>query len=497
MQRCYIPQVRSSCVLVAASLVTAAFFGGCSSSKDQPVVEYPEAGSAGDVPGVDAAVASDAGADAAADAPAPVNAKQLLTGSVFIEGVTSDGSLVFDDGKNVNVLPAGATTPVLVVADYDPGTDSLLVRGRFVAAWLGNTTSALPLVLWAKTGGVQTIAPLTYRDSFYPRNAADDFAYTTAGGSLLRRNVWATKAGTGAGTKVVAELDTGLTNAPCRPTITWTATSLLVAGCANGVTTAKVDVYALDGTGPTRTVLDGSAPGIWPDHARTHALVQTSTASSVRALSGAASVVPLDGPVKQAAFSSDDTKVVFLHGDGKVKRAATTAPAAPVELLGAAISLLAISSDARFTVVATKGDPTNFNSDLIVCDATTPATPRTIAAEKAAFIGVSRSGTHAIWLADRGIGLEGALYTALLPNGAPQKLSMLAERVTLDGDVVYWQEFDPASKSNVLKAAQVATGAVTQISQGLDALTAQTVVVGKSLFVASKLGLWEYPALTQ
>ncbi len=483
-------------MLLAASLVTAAFLG-CSSAHDAPVVEYPDAGSPEDGPKGDAAAGPLADADAAAaDGALPVTAKQLLTGSVFIEGVTSDGSLAFDDGKDVKVWPAGAAGPVTVVADYDPGFDSLLIRGRFVAAWLGNATGALPLTLWAKTGGVQTVAPLTYRDSIYPKNAADDFAYTAPAGDILHRNVWATAAGQGAGTKIVASLDMGLTNAQCRPTITWTMAALLVAGCANGATTARVGVYALDGSGLTATVLDASAPGLWPNRARTQALVQTTTSSSIRALAGGSAAVPLDGPVKQALFSADDAKVVFLHNDGKVKRAATTAPAAPVELLGAALSVLAMSPDARFTVVATTGDVAKASSDLVLCDATTPGITRTLAAGTAALMGLSASGTHAVWLADRGLGLEGTLYAALLPSGVPQKLSVLASRVTLDGDVVYWQEFDHVAKSNVLKAAHFTTAAasVVQIAQGLDALTAHTVVVGKNLFVASKLGLWQYPA---
>ncbi|HSO39221.1 MAG TPA: hypothetical protein VLT33_42135 [Labilithrix sp.] len=484
------PEIR-----VAAGLVLAAL-AGCSAADEAPFVEYPDGGGATEDGGggrSDARAPVDGGD---AEAAAPLGGKQVVAGPVFIQGATSDGNLVFDDGKDVKVLVGGSLTPITVLADYDSGGDSLLVRGRFVAFWLGSV-AAVPLGLWSKTGGVQkSVAPLTYAQALYPRYGTDDLAYAAPAGSSLRRDLWATTAGAGAGTKVVADLDTGVVSASCRPTVAWSATALVVAGCPSGAATPNVSVYAADGSGPTKTVLAASAPGLWLNRARTHALVQTTTASSLRPLSGAAAPVAIDGPIRAAAFSSDDAFVVYRQADGAVKRASTTAPAAPLSLVPSALAMYAVSPDARLTLVATTGNVDQNDADVVLADATTPGTLRTLA-EHAAFIGLSASGTHAVWLGELGIGLEGALYVAALPSGAPQKLSPLAERVSLDGDVVYWQEFDKATKSNVLKAARVATpGNVITIEKGLDALTAQTLVIGKSLFVASKLGLWGYPAVT-
>lgn len=471
---------------------------GCSASDEAPLVEYPDAGAptddAGRVP-----PPSDAGApgDAAdAEPSGPAGGKQVLTTPTFLRGATSDGHLVFDDGKALKVLTNGSLVPTTLVPDFYFGDDALLVRGRFVATWLGSVTAPVPLGVWSKTSGQQTVAPLTVGSSLYAKPGADDFAYLRPSTSSLRRDVWAATAGLGAGTKVLAGLDTGVISAECRYSIAWSQSALVVAGCANGVATANVAVYAADGSGPTKTLLTGSAPGLWLNRARTHALVQTATASSMRPLAGASTSVAIDGVIRAAAFSSNDAFVVYRSADGAVKRVSTTAAGAPLVLVPSAIALEAVSDDARFTVVATTGNVDANDADVVVADATTPGTVRTLT-QHGAFIGLSASGTSVVWLQDLGTGFEGALYVASLPNGAPQKLSALAERMSLVGDVVYWQELDPATKSNVLKAARVGTPSnVITIDQGLDTLTAQTLVIGKSLFVASKLGLRGYPAVT-
>lgn len=479
-------------------LASIASIAGCGTSDDAPFIEYPDgAGPAGEA-GNDASTAdANAPLDGAADAPGPIVGKQVLTTPTFIHGATTDGNLVFDDGKDLKVLKGGSLMPTTLVTDFDVGTDSLVVRGHFVAWWLGGATTTSPLGLWSKTGGVQTaVAAATYAEALYTKPGTDDFAYARPSTSSLRRDLWATTAGLGAGTKVVPGLDTGVIEAGCRYTIAWSPTALVVAGCANGASTASVAVFAADGSGVAKTLLAGSAPGLWLNRARTHALVQTATASSIRPLAGAATSVTIDGSIRAAAFSSNDAFVVYRGADGVVKRASTTTASAPLVLVPSAISLHAVSEDARFTLAATTGNIDAFDTDIVMADATTPGTVRTLA-QHAAFMGLSASGTNAVWLQDLGVGLEGSLWVATLPNGAPQKLSTLAERVEMVGDVVYWQEFDKPAKSNVLKAARVATPSnVITIDHGLDMLTAQTLVIGKSLFVASKLGLWGYPAVT-
>ena len=477
-------------------VATLGALAACTAAQEAPFTEYPDPPSGEDdagEAGTDARAARDA---SDAEAAAMPTGKQVLTGPVFIEGVTEGGNLVFEHGANLQVLVGGSLTPVTVATDYDPGNDALLLRGRFVAAWLGSATAALPLTLWAKNGGVQTVAAKTYATAFWAKPAADEFAYSTPSASPLRHHVWASVAGGGAGTQVVNDLSTGYLDAPCRPKLLWSTTALVVAGCPNAASTASVTIFAADGSGPSKTLLTGSAPGLWLDRARTHALVQTSAASSIRPLAGSAATVALDGPIRQAVFSSNDALVVYLASDGTVKRASTSAPAAPVTLAPSALSLLAVSPDARFTLFATSGDPDKNDSDLVVADATTPGTTRSFN-DHAAFIGLSASGTHAVWLEDLGIGLEGTLYVAALPNGVPQKISPLAERVRLEGDVVYWQEFDKPSKSNTLRAARVASAVpVIDVEKNLDSLTTDTVVIGKSLFIANKLGLWGYKAVT-
>ena len=223
--------------------------------------------------------------------------------------------------------------------------------------------------------------------------------------------------------------------------------------------------------------------------------MQTAAASSIRAVSGLGANVALDGPVVQAAFSKDDTKVVYLTAGGALKIAASTAPASPAALATGVLSILATSADARFVAFATKGQPSSDDSDLLVVDTTAPGTPRSLATDKAIAYGFSADGTKLVYTAPRGLGLSGPLYVVGLPSGIPQKISDEAERVIGSADVVYFQEFVKATKTNTLKAVKLSDLAnVITVDQNLDALTAQAMVVGKKLFVGSKLGLWEYPA---
>ena len=52
-------------------------------------------------------------------------------------------------------------------------------------------------------------------------------------------------------------------------------------------------------------------------------------------------------------------------------------------------------------------------------------------------------------------------------------------------------------KTSVLKGATLGTplGAVSKMDDGFDVLTAHALVANSRLYVASKLGLWEYPTL--
>lgn len=478
-----------TCVLVACS----------SSQSDEGLVEYPPTQDtpASDPSGGDVKHPSAPAADAAA--PPPTAGKKVIADGVLLRGVTTDGALVFDQKLDLMVWPSGAAAPTRLVQDFDPDTDSMIIKGRFVAAWLGEDVHPSSPTFWANTGGIQTTLPKMQRDTLYAKANADDFAYltTAATSDILHRDLWATTAGGGAGTKIVSALDMGLTNKPCRPTIAFSASDLIVGGCTDDTTAVKVVAYALDGSKGTKTILDAAAPGFVINRARSHVLVQTATTSSLRSLYGLGAPVVIDGPFRLASFSSDDTLVVYLTADGKIKRASTKAPASPTQLMSGAISVFAMSPDARFVVAATTGDPSK-NSDIVALDAKAPsAAPRTIAAQNAAFVGLSKDGTSLVYLGDPGTNFDPPLFVAsLTTGGAPLQLSTEASHVTLANDVVYWQEFDSTTKTSTLKAARLASpSSILTIDSNLDPFTDQ-LVAGAKLFVGSKLGMWEYAAIT-
>lgn len=428
----------------------------------------------------------------------PAVGRKIATGSISLEGATGDGALVFLQDSDLMVWPAGAAAPLPLVRDYRVGEDSLLIRGRLVAAWLGEDVRPSSPTLWANTRGVRTIAAKVPRGSIYPSPSSDELAYLTPSTSVLRRDVWATNADGGPGARVVSGLDTGLVDKQCRPTITYVTSGLVIAGCPDGSTTPKVTVYALDGSNAARTILEGSAPGVFVNHARTRAVVQTPTTSFIRPLHDLSAPTPLDGTVARAWFSSDDSKLVYLDGDGRVKSASTSYPASPVELLGAAVEILSVSPDARFVLVATKADLSRGRSDIVAIDASArgPTSSRELIAHGGTLIGTSNSGEVAVVLGDPGDGFDRPLSVVPLPSGASHRLASGAQRVVVGHDVVYWQEFVASERSNVLKAARLARpGDVIELDRGLDALTAQPMIVGDRLLVGSKMGLWEYPVL--
>ena len=407
--------------------------------------------------------------------------------------MTTDGHLVFEKDLDLMVLESGTTSPVTLVTDFDSETDIVLVRGRVAAAWVGeNGISAAPLVSWSKASGVKPVTTSAMPNALYPNTATDDFAYAAPADGPLSRNVFATKAGQGAGTKVVAALDTGVVDATCKATIGWADTSLVIAGCVGGAA-AKVATYALDGTGVLHTILTGSAPGMWLDHAHTHAIVQTASASSIRPIAGGTNV-SLDGKIIRALFSDDDTKVVYLDATGKMKRASTSAPASPVILANDVSALLAISRDARYAAFSTTGNPNDGESDVIVVDATDPTHPQTLAESNGAFLGFSDDGHGAAFIGAEA-DLVRPLYVVTFPN-VPTKLSDVSHAATFDGTAAYWQEQSEPKTTNVLKGAKLsAPSTVTEVATGIDGLTSFAVVAGQRLYVANKFGLWSYPRI--
>jgi len=478
----------------AALFLVLVASASCSSKADDPVVAYPPGAAPGEGP-PPPATASGPAKPSTPSVDSPRNGQELLDHPVTIEDVTTDGDLVFIDGADLDVLPVKATTPTVVVRDYDSGHDELLVRGRLVGAWVGDDPRPSAITSWTAASGVKVNGPVAARLALYPKAGSETFAYGGSTPSLLSSHLWVTQAGGGGGTRVVTNLDSGLTNEACKPAITWAASELLVAGCPNGTTMPRIALYAVDGSGSSKTILEGSAPGVWVNHARTHALVQTSSAADLRSLSSAPAPLAIDTPVVQAAFSRDDSKLLYRRADGKVRRASTTAPGVPLDL-GTSIGMLGYSPDARFVVYATKRDPSTKRTTLVVVDASAPGAPVVAAQENAAYFGMTSDGAAVLFQ----IAVDGSSKEPLIvlrtDGGAPVTITADARRVVFDGEVVYWQELDAATKTNVLKAARLsAPGTVMDVDRGLDAFTSTVVRAGDRLYVGSKLGLRMYPAI--
>ena len=479
----------------AALLLLIVGSAACSSSSDDPVVAYPPGTSPEDpttpIPGTP----TEPGKPPTPPVDPPLVGQKLLDHPVSIENVTTDGDLVFFDDADLDVLPAGSTTPTVIVKDFDYDNDQFVAQGRLVGAWLGPDLHPSALTSWTAASGVKTGGPVAARLALYPKAGTETFAYKGPAPSILASHVWVAQVGAGAGTQIVSNLDSGLTQKSCKPTVSWGATELLVAGCPNGTTTPKVALYAVDGTGTSKTILDNSAPGMWIDHARTHALVQTTTAADLRSLSSTPAPIAIDTPVVQAAFSGDDSKLLYMRADGKVRRTSTTAPSNPLDL-GTSIGMVGYSSDARFVVYATKSDASTKRTDLVLVDANAPTAPVVASPGNAIYYGMASDGSAILFQNTTDITAEGPLVLLPTNGGAAVTIAADAERVVFDGKVVYWQEFDKTTKTNLLKAARLsAPGTVIDVDKGLDTLTSTVVRAADRLYVGSKLGLWMYPAI--
>lgn len=483
--------------LVLGSLAVA--LAACSSSAGEPLVEYPDVPAATSPdPARTATPAPSTPPPPPAPEPTPQPGMTKLWDSVtWIRGVTTDGHVLATKDNDLVVLASGATQPTTLVTDYDAGTDEDLVRGKLVSVWLGEDVFPSPITTWSSATGLVKGGPVAYRGMVHPKPGADLFAFRGKASSSLASKLSVTRPGQGDGAVIVPSLDNGVIDEACAPTIAWIGADLLVAGCVGGATSPSVGVYAADGSGKKLAVLDGAARGVWLNRARTRAVVQTTTASSLRALAAGGSPLPLDGRLVRALFSADDAKVVYLRADGKLRRAATSDPVAPVDL-ATATALLAASDDARWAAFATKSDASTQRTDVWLVDAQGGSPPRKLADEKAILWGFAKNGAAIVHQTTTDSSASGPLFVTPTAGGPAVQVSADAWRVVFDGEVLYFQELTGATpKTMTLKAVRAsAPQTALVVADNLDPLTTHIALPGSRLLVASKVGLWSYPVVT-
>ncbi len=482
-------------------LVALVALAACSRADEEPLVAYPTSpGAETDRDGVAPTPPSSTATPLPPARPPveePVVGQKLWPEPTWVEGVTSDGHLVASRDRDLVVLPGGATQPEILVKDYDSSYDEVGVRGRVVSIWLGDDVFPSPVTTWTKAGGLVPGGPVAMRGALYAKPASETFAYRGKGTTSFRSTVAVVALGQAEPVTVITNLDDGATQPACRPSFGWAGNDIVVGGCVDGGTAWRVARYATDGSGTKATILDAAVPGMWPNNARTRIIVQSQAGSSIRSLGGVGADVDLDTTLRAALYSADDSKVVYVRSDGKLRRAATTAPVSPIELGAGALALFAISGDARFAVFATKRDTSTTRTDVVVADAQTPAAaPRVLAPEKAIFHGITTDGTAVVYQTTTDAAAMGPLFVAPLAGGAPVQVSAVAQRVVAGGGVVYYQEWDKPTRTMSLRAARVrAPASPIIVEPSVDPLTASVTLAGDTMFVASKLGLVVYPAV--
>lgn len=471
----------------------------CSRADEEPFAEYPAPpGGEVDREGVSPAPSTSATpTPTPPPAPEPIVGQTLWTEPTWVEGATTDGHLVATRDRDLVALPAGATQPELLLKDYDSSADEVVVRGRLVSMWLGEDVFPSPVRTWTKTGGLVPSGPVSMRGVLYAKPSSETFAYRGKATSSLRSTVAVVAPGQAQPVTILTSLDNGVVETGCRPAFGWAGNDLVIGGCVDGATSWRVARHATDGSGAKATILDNAVPGMWLNRARTKIVVQSQAGSSIRSLTGVGANVDLDTTLRAALHSDDDSKVVYVRSDGKLRSAATTAPVSPIDLGTGALSLLGISGDARFAVFATKTDDATSRTDIVVADAQAPASPpRMLAAEKAIFHGLTTDGSAAVYQTTSDVTASGPLFVAPLAGGAPVQVSAVAERVVFDGGVVYFQQFDKATRTMSLHAARVkAPASPFVVEPSVDVLTSSVTLAGGRMFVASKLGLVAYPAV--
>ncbi len=308
--------------------------------------------------------------------------KQVVTSLTdTVQGVTSDGQIIFYDGNTMklNAVPVAGGTPA-VIGGWDKSQSLIFTSNKVALYWNGATQTTQPhgaLGVYTAAGGAQTLGMASLFGA--PGGGNID---VSADGSLVlytdnvtasTTEIWLAGSDGSNKTKIVPTASIG-TN--CVPVLRFAGTTPIVAYCtaqpdAGTTLSATVAAYTAAGqVSQTFTSGDafygfsvGSAGSTWSVE------YVTSAGMYVEAVGGTAPTL-IDAKGAGGIFTHAGTDVIYFENDGSLWRSPIATPAPAEVATGPYAGTLALSSDDKWVETFRSQNSTTFFTDMYLMSTT-------------------------------------------------------------------------------------------------------------------------------
>lgn len=456
---------RVNATVLATTVMSLLFAFACSGGDEPTSVtappQAPDAAAAAQPDGGDAAISESSIPQTTAEPPpAPVGAKLLVGGDVFLLGTTNDGFALYiansyGDGPLYAVSLAGGAP--IQLAPFVHFSD-VIIQGNGVAFWTGVALNPLrgTLNLWTQATGLRPNLGMTVADAAYFSDDGSRVAFFVNPRPLAsppRVDLAVTNVAAPSLAPVISDLnqdpDTDL--APtCTPHLRYVGPLLYTAYCT--VDRPLQSVFrAVSAAGVVTTIIDNTVPanGVQSDFsldatAQKAFFVGTNREARVLTMANGSTTV-LDTNVVSGTgiISADGSTALYVKEIPPVseedvpyftlRRSPTAAPS-PVTLHDAFGSLLASTASLATALFTVSGVLPDGRSDLYLLDTIAPPGPPTTlsALTTASPVGFTQDGTQLLYLSDvGGSSGQGTLVVRNVATGAERTVSNKATRVRL------------------------------------------------------------------
>jgi hypothetical protein len=340
--------------LTPSSVALVALLSACSSSSTGTGPGTPDGG--GPPPPVDSG--------------APSGLTQLATGKVFLDGVTDDGQVLYDDGTKLFSVSIAGGTPQMIAA-FNPQTDFAAAFGTvaLVAAGVNQTTGVGTLSAWTSGKGLQQLSTTAFigRGAIAVAKDGSHVAFVDGvNGATANLQV----AGSDGSAKMQLVAGVQLLQG-CTPQVTFAGTSVVASYCMGQSADAAMPQANLSSfaSGSTTAVPLGTGVlGYAVDPTGARVMMSLAGGISVVAVSGGTPTV-VDATGAFGGFLKDGMNIIYTTQASALKRSPITSPSPVTLLASGAAQIDAVSPDESFALVSQGQNMTTGNIDLYIASA--------------------------------------------------------------------------------------------------------------------------------
>lgn len=402
----------------AAAAVSPLVFAACSANPGSPLPEAPADEGGTDPSNEDAGTtnpppdsgggARDSGGnnkDGGSTVPPGTLLKQ---GDVSIQGVTSDGYVVYTltagNATSLEIVNV-STKQSTVLAQTFGQNDGVVVDGKVVAFWTGVQNSVGSLSLWSAANGVKSVGPNSISGFFAASPDGTRVAYST---NVSQQRLTSIAVGnpalSPASTIAFTNVGQGTQQAPCPPSMGFTGTRLFVSVCFN--TGTAPSIRTTSDTGVNTTILTNS-DGTWATSAagdRAFVIAATNKAAQSHTVPGNQST-NIEQNVAEGVLTANGATAIYRTTGNVLKMASTTAPVNATVLTQNVRGLLGLSPDDKY-VLAFSNAPDTANQnfpriDLQLASATAAGALTPLLAQSTGLpVGFTSTSSHAVYITD-------------------------------------------------------------------------------------------------